>query len=254
MTVSSPVPDAGTPIFDASGYINPVWHLFFQTLLRRTGGTDGIDANVETRRIKDAEQRLDAADSLSGSLVSVPLRIPFTPQDESVSTHGVQYAPELHALVTQTENGFMSAADKARFDAMADTVTGTWGPTVTFATPGDLAVTYSQQAGTYTKIGSLVVASFSIATSSFTYTTASGDLLMFGLPFPNNSAVQYIGALNFEGLTRIGYTQFIASLFPVSNSIRFVANASGMLSAASDSTTTTSGTNLALVGTIIYQV
>lgn len=62
---------------------------------------------------------------------------------------------------------------------------GSWTPTITFATPGDLSVTYSLQAGTYIKIGSKVSLWGRVATSAFTHTTAAGDARIGGFPFAN---------------------------------------------------------------------
>lgn len=60
---------------------------------------------------------------------------------------------------------------------------GTWTPTLTFATPGDLSVAYTTRAGNYTKIGDLVYLQCTIVTSSFTYTTSSGNINITGVPF-----------------------------------------------------------------------
>lgn len=60
---------------------------------------------------------------------------------------------------------------------------GTFTPTITFSTPGDLNVVYSNQTGLYTKIGRVVHWSAGITTTTFTHTTASGGLQIAGLPF-----------------------------------------------------------------------
>lgn len=60
---------------------------------------------------------------------------------------------------------------------------GTWTPTITFATPGNLSVAYTTQSGTYTKIGRTVSINLLLVTSSFTHTTASGQFTINGLPF-----------------------------------------------------------------------
>jgi hypothetical protein len=71
---------------------------------------------------------------------------------------------------------------------------GTFTPTISAATPGDLAITYSTQVGQYTKIGNIVFFSINLACSAFTYTTASGNLLISGLPFTANALI-YPGAV-----------------------------------------------------------
>ncbi len=56
-----------------------------------------------------------------------------------------------------------------------------WTPVFTFATPGDLSVSYATQFGTYTRIGSLVFYSFVVSCTP-TFTTASGLAQITGLP------------------------------------------------------------------------
>jgi hypothetical protein len=85
---------------------------------------------------------------------------------------------------------------------------GTWTPVLTASTPGDLAVTYGTQLGTYTKIGRKVTVTFSINTSSFTWTTAVGNVQITGLPY--TSDITYglaVGTVMYTGVTLGGYTQ-----------------------------------------------
>lgn len=60
---------------------------------------------------------------------------------------------------------------------------GTWTPTVTFATPGDLNVVYSVRVGQYVKIGRQIYVTYRVDTTTFTHTTASGIIIVTGLPF-----------------------------------------------------------------------
>lgn len=59
---------------------------------------------------------------------------------------------------------------------------GTFTPTTTFSTPGDLSVVYTQQIGQYTRIGNIVHINVYLAWTP-TYTTASSSLTIGGLPF-----------------------------------------------------------------------
>jgi hypothetical protein len=71
-------------------------------------------------------------------------------------------------------------------NALDDYEEGTWTPVVTFATAGDHAVSaYAAQQGRYTKVGRLVhwQVNIQIAASNMTWTTASGNLRITGLPF-----------------------------------------------------------------------
>lgn len=85
---------------------------------------------------------------------------------------------------------------------------GTWTPVLTFATPGDLNVVYSAQEGLYTKIGRLVTAVCTINTSTFTFTSASGNCNITGFPFANHATVRArSGTAQFQGVTKAGFTQ-----------------------------------------------
>jgi hypothetical protein len=55
-------------------------------------------------------------------------------------------------------------------------------PTVTFATPGDLNVSYSSRSLSYIRIGDFVFFSYAMNFTP-TYTTASGEIRFEGLPF-----------------------------------------------------------------------
>lgn len=71
----------------------------------------------------------------------------------------------------------------ANVNTLDDYEEGTFSPTITFATPGDLTVAYSSQTGVYTKVGRLVHFTINLLTTTFTHTTASGTLQISGLPF-----------------------------------------------------------------------
>src|SRR6185437_3599423 len=122
--------------------------------------------------------------------------------------------------------------------------TGTWTPVLTFATPGNLSVSYSTQTGDYTRIGRMVFASFAIITSAFTWTTASGSLEITGLPFTsaNLSGRFWAGALTqWQGITKTGFTSMALRLAANSSALLVFASGSGQASSglqASDLPTT----------------
>ena len=60
--------------------------------------------------------------------------------------------------------------------------TGTFTPTLTFATPGDLSVVYTVQVGRFIRLGDLVHYILDVAATP-TFTTASGILALPGLPY-----------------------------------------------------------------------
>ena len=132
MSVATPVPDPGTPIFDARGYINPVWHQFFSTIWRRTGGGEGVDTESERLRIEALEyvSRDTAAESYGkvGASYAQPDPVPgmavptlpvlFDLPHERIAVHGYQDDPLLHSVATQQAAGFMSAGDKQKLDGV----------------------------------------------------------------------------------------------------------------------------------------
>lgn len=71
---------------------------------------------------------------------------------------------------------------------LANYDTGTWTPVFTCATPGDLSVSYGTRTADYTRVGRLV---FINMTMNFTptYTTASGNISITGLPISVASTV-----------------------------------------------------------------
>ena len=82
---------------------------------------------------------------------------------------------------------------------------GTWTPTVTFDTPGDLSVAYTTQIGRYTRIGNVVELHFEILTSTFTHTTAAGAIRIAGQPFV--AGLDSGNSVGFRGWTKVNYTQ-----------------------------------------------
>ncbi len=88
---------------------------------------------------------------------------------------------------------------------------GTWEPTLTFATPGDLAVVYSSRLGRYTKIGRLVVGDCSIVTSTFTHASAAGACTITGWPFVAGFVTTFPIA-QWQGITKANYTQVGATM------------------------------------------
>jgi hypothetical protein len=62
-------------------------------------------------------------------------------------------------------------------------VSGTFTPTYTFATPGDLNVVYSTQTGVFIKDKRIVWINVKLAASTFTHSTAASTFLIGGLPY-----------------------------------------------------------------------
>lgn len=71
---------------------------------------------------------------------------------------------------------------------------GTWTPTVRPDTAGDFSVSYTTQTGTYLKIGRRLWIDLNLVTSAMTWTTSSGTMRLYGLPYTMSSAAGQLGA------------------------------------------------------------
>jgi hypothetical protein len=133
---------------------------------------------------------------------------------------------------------------------------GTWTPALTFATQGDLSVAYSNQLGNYIKIGNLVVATFVITTSTFSHSTASGNLNITGLPFVSLSAsgVTWQSGARWRGVTKANYTDLSVNVGPSSSTLTIRASGSGQIDANVTAADLPSGGTVVLRSTISYQV
>lgn len=66
----------------------------------------------------------------------------------------------------------------------------TFTPVLTFSTPGDLSVVYVVQAGWYWRIGQLLHVIVRVQATP-TFTTASGNLRITGLPYPAHADIPF---------------------------------------------------------------
>lgn len=132
---------------------------------------------------------------------------------------------------------------------------GPFTPVLTFVTPGDLAVTYSAQVGRYTKSGRLVTVAVSILTSAFTFSTATGDLTITGLPYPAASVSnnQGVGPLAFQGITKASYTQFTPVVSPTTSLIKVLASGSGQALSSVTASNMPSGGTVQLSLEVTYE-
>lgn len=134
-----------------------------------------------------------------------------------------------------------------------------WTPVFSFATAGDLSVSYTTQEGVYSRIGGgLVFAGWSLVCTP-TFTTASGNFLITGLPFSSASSAPVNFGSNLSqqsaGVTYPAGTTFIT---PVVNTNATTIYYAGMGSAVNSANLTTlsfvSGVAVSLTGGIIYAI
>ena len=106
-------------------------------------------------------------------------------------TRKVQERPALSLPIPGSESSFVAQL-QALFQEYGTAINdllkafeaaGTFTPTMTFATPGDLSVVYTIQDGDYWRVGRLLHFNLDISVTP-TFTTSSGDLEIEGLPYP----------------------------------------------------------------------
>ena len=127
-------------------------------------------------------------------------------------------------------------------------------PVLTAGTAGDLSVAYTEQLGYAEISGNKITAWFSIITSAFTHTTASGNILVTGLPFRASSLMSpFFGqAVMFSGMTKANYTQVVGAVSAAATQITFYASGSAQASGVVAITDFPTGGTVKLQGCVIY--
>ncbi len=125
-------------------------------------------------------------------------------------------------------------------------------PVVTFATNGDLSVSYATQSGVYTKIGTQVTYTFAL-TFTPTYTTSSGNL-QISLPFPTYTpTVSAFGSVFVQSPTWPSVSGSLCIVAdPNTSVVRILQSRSGTTGAAFGATNFTSGVQYIISGSITY--
>lgn len=157
-------------------------------------------------------------------------------------------AGALAALVAAdgTTGGFLKDSDLVP--------NGTWTPAITFATPGDLAVTYSQQAGRSMRIGRIVILEFRVATSAFTHTTASGAVSITGntLTTDTDLPASY-GKVLWQGVTKASYTDVVPFMNANATAILLAGSGSGQTISSITASDMPSGGTVVFAGFVIAE-
>lgn len=131
---------------------------------------------------------------------------------------------------------------------------GVWAPTFTFQTPGNQTFVYSTQDGYYVRMGPLMLIAFRLVFSTFTFTTASGNAKITGLP-RNPTAVnnaQATMAIYGSGITKAGYTQVLGIITPVT-AIQLMARGSGVAESPITAADMPTGGAVTISGSTIYR-
>lgn len=128
-------------------------------------------------------------------------------------------------FVTPTLGAALATSINFGGSSLANYVSGgTWTPTFTFLTPGDLSVSYSTRVGTYTRIGSVLIINCNLVFTP-TFTTSSGILFITGVP--NNIAADSYGTCIIPSITYPVGTAYLVSQATIGNAyINILANGS----------------------------
>lgn len=191
-----------------------------------------------TKKISVAD--LTAGRAISASNVSVTGNVII-----STSGQGVDFS-----ATPNTGFGTMTS------ELLDDYEEGTWTPTLSAVTVGNLSVGYSVRVGTYTKIGRMVTASCRVITSSFTHNTATDEMQIQGLPFSARSLtnMRTTGSVELYGANKTSFTQVNSQIETGSSSMEFIAT--GVAGANISSVKITempSGGTPFILATIVYE-
>lgn len=150
---------------------------------------------------------------------------------------------------------FSATAGTGTSELLDDYEEGVWTPDLTFATPGNLALTYGVNLGTYTKVGRLVAVAFRITTTAFTWSTASGALQVGGLPFAARTLtnMRTQNPVSFNGITKANYTTLNSQINSGSSTIVFNMSGSGQSQTGVNAADLPSGGAPFLGGIIVYE-
>lgn len=131
---------------------------------------------------------------------------------------------------------------------------GTWTPTLTFETPGDLSVAYTLRVGHFTKVGRLVTLHGTVLTSAFTHSTASGSCIITGIPFAPSPNCRAFGSVVWQGITKANYTHVNSAVVAGGNFVSFGIHGSGQSALGVSAADMPSGGGVLLEFTVTYFV
>lgn len=128
---------------------------------------------------------------------------------------------------------------------------GTWTPTLTAATVGDLSVVYAVRTGNVTKIGRLVFVDWAIETSTFTHSTAAGEMRITGLPYTPPAAVVG-GNVVVQNWTNANFTILAPTVGSSPDRIVLTRSGSGQTPGIVAITEFASGNTTIVTGSMMY--
>lgn len=101
----------------------------------------------------------------------------------------------------------------------------------------------------------MVFLNFSVVTSTFTHTTASGNLRITGIPHQPRTLTGYapVGQISYSGITKATYTDIALSAFSASSIMNIAAAGSGVSRSTVKAADMPTGGSVILHGTLCYE-
>ncbi len=158
------------------------------------------------------------------------------------------------AVVPQSERDLAKVVFSLRQLSDDFNFVGTWTPVLTFAVPVGQTIVYSAQSGLYMKVGRLLIAKFTITTSTFTH-SSTGSLTVTGLPVTSadtDGNSWRCGILRFQGITKANYTQFVPVVVRATKTFNVDASGSAQSVAQVTAADMPSGGSVDLRGMLFY--
>ena len=185
--------------------------------------------------------------SINASQIQTPITLPG---DVTLSTGNLVIGTSGKGIdfsVTSHPAGMTS-------ELLADYEEGTWTPVFTCATPGNLSFSYATQSGTYTRVGRQVTVTCAITSSAaITHTTASGGVVITGLPFVAG-VTSFSPLALWKGFTSAGYMTLSGQLVGTLGNVYLNKSGSGVANAAVAITDFPTGGVVDLYFTLTYFV
>lgn len=130
-----------------------------------------------------------------------------------------------------------------------------WTPTITFDTAGDLSVVYdTPRTGVLIRKAGEVTYWFEVKTTTFTHTTASGNLRIGGITADYLATHLAQGNIDFQGITKAGYTNYNLRALVGASYFHVHASGTGVGISSVQASDMPSGGTVILRGSITFKV